>query len=54
MVARLPLAAERVKDKTVGTEPRLRNAIVALVVFVALLGILKGAVTLGAVLGWKS
>ena len=48
MVARLALVAERVENKAVGTEPFFGDAIVALVVFIALAGVLEGAVLLGA------
>ena len=40
-------AAEGVEDEAVGTEERRGDAVVTLVVHVALLGILEGAVRLG-------
>lgn len=48
VVARLALVAEGVENKAVGAEPFLRDAVVAFVVFIALAGVLEGAVLLGA------
>ena len=47
VVAGLAFAAKGVKDETVGAEHFLGDAVVALVVLVALVEVLEGAVGLG-------